>query len=68
MINGNLAYKIKGTISFPCCSKEKIVVYEGGSGQSSLKCPNCNKYAIFDYDSMESMPSKVLRGVTQKYR
>lgn len=66
MESGNLAYKLKGQISFPCCTKEKIMVYESSSGRSSIKCPNCRRYAIFDYDTMESVPGKTIRGASHK--
>lgn len=68
MEKGNLAYKLKGMISFPCCSKEKIMAYEGSSGKSSIKCPKCGRYAIFDYDKMESVPGETLRGAAHRLR
>ncbi len=63
---GNLAKQIKGMISYPCCKKEKIMVFMGSSGRVSSKCPKCQKYAIFDYDSMTSEPGEVLRGASHK--
>lgn len=66
MENGNTVNSIKGMIAFPCCEKEKIIVYEGSSGKCSIKCPHCGRYAIFDYDKMSAVPSKTLRGVIQK--
>lgn len=65
---GNVAYKIKGMISFPCCEKEKIIVYEGACGSSSNKCPRCGKYAIFDFDEMTSTSTVAARGVSHKYK
>ena len=68
MESGNVAYKLKGMISFPCCSKEKIMAYEGVSGKSSIKCPKCGRYAIFDFDKMESVPGETLRGAAHRLR
>lgn len=62
MESGNLAYKLKGMISFLCCKKEKIMAYEGSSGRCSIKCPRCGRYAIFDYDKMEAEQGETLRG------
>ena len=64
MNNGNLAHEIKGMISYPCCEKEKIVAYKGSSGKCSIKCPQCGRYAIFDFDKMSARPGKTLRGIT----
>ena len=68
MESGNLAYKLKGMISFPCCKKEKIMVYEGSSGRCSIKCPRCSRYAIFDYDKMEAEQGETLRGASHRLR
>lgn len=63
----DLAYKVKGIISFPCCIKEKIVVYEGTYGISSNKCPRCGKYAIFDYENMTSKRAETVKGVSHRF-
>ncbi len=55
-------------ISFPCCKKEKIMVYEGSKGHSSNKCPNCGKYAVFDFDKMTATESEVLRGAVHRFK
>jgi hypothetical protein len=68
MESGNLAYKLKGIIPFPCCPKEKIMAYEGSSGKCSIKCPKCGRYAIFDYDKMEAVPGETLRGAAHKLK
>ena len=68
MESGNLAYKLKGMISFPCCKKEKIMAYEGSSGRCSIKCPRCGRYAIFDYDKMEAEQGETLRGASHRLR
>jgi hypothetical protein len=67
-VTSNLAYKVKGMIKFPCCKKEKIIVYEGAEGRSSNKCPRCGKYALFDFDKMTSEPAEVARGVSHKFK
>ncbi|WP_337366560.1 hypothetical protein [Phascolarctobacterium sp.] len=59
---------IKGCISFPCCEKEKTIVYDGTSGMVSIKCPNCGHYAIFDYDSMTAVPGKTIKGAAHKLK
>ncbi len=56
------------TIPYPCCPKEKAVVFPGAHGCASYKCPNCGKYAVFDYDSLTSKPGKVCRGATKRSR
>lgn len=61
----NCARKIKGIITYPCCSQEKIVVYEDTGGWTSNKCPNCGKYAMFDFEHMTAWKISAVRGVTQ---
>lgn len=68
MQSENLAYRLKGMIPFPCCEKEKIMVYEGSSGKCSIKCPVCRHYAVFDYDKMEAVPGETLRGAAHKLK
>lgn len=68
MNSGNLAYELKGMIQFPCCEKEKIMVYEGSSGKCSIKCPKCGRYAIFDYDKMTAVPGEILRGAAHRLK
>ena len=68
MESSNLAYKLKGMISFPCCQKEKIIVYEGSSGKCSIKCPRCGHYAVFDYNEMTAVIGKTLRGAVHRLK
>lgn len=56
------------TIPYPCCPKEKAVVFPGAHGCASYKCPNCGKYAVFDYDSLTSKPGKACRGASKRSR
>ena len=55
-------------IPYPCCPKEKVVVFPGAHGCSSIKCPNCGKYALFDYDNLTAKPGKVCRGAGKRPR
>ena len=58
----NLAEKVKGWISYPCCPKEAVMVFENSHGKSSIKCPRCEKFSIFDFDTMTATLSKPARG------
>ena len=49
-----------------CCPKEKIVVFPGTYGSASIKCPNCGKYALFDYDSLTAKPGRTCRGASKR--
>ncbi len=53
-------------IPYPCCPKEKVVVFPGAHGCTSIKCPNCGKYALFDYDNLTAKPGKVCRGASNR--
>jgi len=53
-------------IPYPCCPKEKVVAYPTAHGCSSIKCPNCGKYAVFDYDNLTARPGKVCRGAGKR--
>ena len=53
-------------IPYPCCPKEKVVVFPGAHGYTSIKCPNCGKYALFDYDNLTAKPGKVCRGASKR--
>ena len=55
-----------GIISFPCHSKEKVLVYEDAKGCCSVKCPYCDRVALFNFDTMESAPSGAARGVIDR--
>ncbi len=50
-------------ISFPCCPKEVVVVFTNAHGCTSMKCPNCGKIALFDYDTLTSRRIHAFRGV-----
>lgn len=60
--------KIKGVIPFPCCAKEKVIAYINSHGLSSIKCPKCGSFALFDYDAMTAKPIKATRGVVGKLK
>ncbi len=55
-------------ISYPCCPKEKVVIFPGAHGYASNKCPNCGKYALFDYDNLTAKPGKACRGASNRSR
>ena len=55
--------RIKGCIGYPCCPKEKIVVFIGSHGGTCDKCPNCGKFARFDLDNLISVPTPPIRGL-----
>lgn len=55
-------------IPYPCCPKEKVVMFPGAHGCASIKCPNCGKYALFDYDNLTAKPGKVCRGASSRSR
>ena len=59
--------KIKGQIPFPCCPKEKAMVYESSHGRASYKCPNCGKFSVFDFDEMKAYPAKAAKGAAHKF-
>ena len=61
------AEKIKGQIPYPCCPKEKAMAYESSHGRASYKCPNCGKFAVFDFDEMTAYPSTAIRGATHSF-
>lgn len=56
--------KLKGAISFPCCRKEKKMVYAGARGRVSDKCPRCGKTSLFDLEKMTSRRCKPVRFAT----
>lgn len=49
-------------IPFPCCPKEVVVVFTNAHGNASMKCPNCGKIALFDYDALTSKRIHAFRG------
>lgn len=63
-MHGTIAQRLKGIITFPCCHREKILVYELSRGRSSNKCPRCGEYAIFDYDQMTAERAPAKRSIT----
>lgn len=50
--------KIKGVILCPICKKEKVIAYEGASGKSSVRCHNCGRYFLIDWDAMTAKENK----------
>ena len=58
----------KGMIAYPCCKKEKVLVYNDCRGHVSNKCPRCGKYAVFDFCTMTAVQQNPVRGATSKYQ
>lgn len=67
MRDGIKDHKLKGMIPFPCCPKEKVMVYEGTSGETSVKCPNCGSYSLFDFKRMTSERGHAIRGASHRF-
>lgn len=59
---------VKGMIPYPCCPKEKVIVYLDAHGQVSNKCPRCGKFARFDYDRMTATEVSACRGASRIYK
>ena len=53
---------VRGVIHFPCHIKEKVLVYEDARGCCSMRCPRCDRFALFDFDYMKSQPIGAARG------
>jgi len=57
---------VQGVINFPCHSKEKVLVYEGTRGCCSMKCPSCDKFALFNFNTMKSKSVRAAKGAVHK--
>lgn len=57
----DIELNLKGAIRYACGCKAQILVYEGARGQTSIQCPVCGKYCLFDYDTMTAKRVKPLR-------
>ena len=53
-------------IPFPCCPKEKVMVYPGAHGRTSVKCPNCGKYILIDVDEKTAELNGACRGASKR--
>lgn len=60
------ASTLKGYISYPCCPKEKAMVWSSCHGRASYKCPKCGRFAMFDFDAMTAVQTNAARGVVSK--
>lgn len=58
---------VQGVIHFPCHNKEKVLVYEGTSGCCSIKCPSCDKFALFNFNTMQSTQVNAAKGAVHKF-
>lgn len=54
--------KIKGAIRCPVCKKEKVIAYESASGKSSVRCHNCGRYLLVDWDKMTAQENEACKG------
>ena len=61
MVLGTSAEKVTGYIPFPCCKKQKKVLFGHPTGQVSDACPRCKKIAMFDLDSRKSWNIEAVR-------
>lgn len=63
----DIEYNLKGKIQYACGCKAQVLVYHGTHGKSSMKCPVCGKFSLFDFGAMAATRVKPLRhGLTQK--
>ena len=63
----DIEYNLKGKIQYACGCKAQVLVYHGTHGKSSMKCPVCGKFSLFDFDAMAATRVKPLRhGLAQK--
>ncbi len=60
--------QFRGVIVYPCCQREKVLVYEDTHGGTSNKCPRCGSFAEFNYDNMTARPVQAARGAYKKMK
>lgn len=53
-------------IALPCCPREKVMVYPGAHGRTSVKCPNCGKYILIDVDEQTAEINTACRGASKR--
>ena len=46
----------------PVCKKEKVIAYESASGKSSVRCHNCGRYLLVDWDKMTAQENEACKG------
>lgn len=65
----NVYDDLRGFIGFPCKCKgnSKVLVYNDTHGRVSSPCPICGKFAVFDYDSMTSVPAPTMKGAVKQF-
>ena len=56
----DIEYNLKGKIQYACGCKAQVLVYHGTHGKSSMKCPVCGKFSLFDFDAMAATRVKAL--------
>ena len=57
---------LRGYIEYPCGCKAKELVYNDAHGTTSIKCPVCGRFAVFNYDSMTASVCKVAKGAVSR--
>ena len=45
-------WEVAGRIKCPVCAGSELVVFVGARGYISLRCPNCNRFVLYDLESM----------------
>ena len=61
-------HRVRGVIPYPCCPTESVVVFADAHGRSSVKCPKCSRFAVFDYDKMCADQGRPCRGAVEQYK
>lgn len=59
--------QLKGMIPYPCCPKEKGMVYKNTHGFASYKCPRCGRFALFDFDHMMAYEGSAYKGAAHRF-
>lgn len=62
----DILMNLRGYIEYPCGCKAKVLVYNDAHGTTSVQCPICGKYAMFNYDGMTAVITKAARGAVHK--
>lgn len=68
MVKDEALENVKGMVPFPCGCGSEAVVYKGATGQISVPCRVCGRFALFDQDRMIAIPAKPLKGASHKFK
>ena len=58
--------KMRGMIKCPYCQKGKVAAYEDLRGHASIQCSKCNRFILYDFDTLTATPAGPIIGGTQK--